>query len=326
MVDELDAFMRHQIYVEGFKNGAAAEGSSTFDEISASVILLLVKRGWQNLGDVPKRELAGFIAVVNRTVFELFDKRAELTTASLRKFATIDLSIGRKLFAEVTGKATPIMAGALLWAEIMNAPIGNIGVEPKTVLKGLGISMATEMARLIRRGFAEHWSVEEFTKHLVGTKSFKFKDGAMIKFRRQFNTGVSTLVQHISSYTMFKIGSLRHDRYQWVSILDSNTTEICRSRAGVVFSYSDGPRPPAHWGCRSMIIPVVVAVIRTLPTYFAWIRTQPAGVQIDILGQARANALRNGTLNASDLAGFDGMRPISLTQYETSYDNMVLGV
>lgn len=44
---------------------------------------------------------------------------------------------------------------------------------------------------------------------------------------------------------------------QWVSTLDIRTSEICRSRDGMVFPINEGPRPPAHIRCRSTTVPVL---------------------------------------------------------------------
>lgn len=43
----------------------------------------------------------------------------------------------------------------------------------------------------------------------------------------------------------------------WVSKLDSHTTPICRELDDKVFKIGEGPRPPAHYNCRSTIAPVM---------------------------------------------------------------------
>lgn len=41
----------------------------------------------------------------------------------------------------------------------------------------------------------------------------------------------------------------------WVSVLDSGTTEYCEEHDGNIYEVGEGPRPPAHYGCRSMVEP-----------------------------------------------------------------------
>lgn len=47
-------------------------------------------------------------------------------------------------------------------------------------------------------------------------------------------------------------------KYQYIAILDSQTTKICRSLHNKVFNINDkkAPRPPMHYNCRSSIVPV----------------------------------------------------------------------
>lgn len=45
------------------------------------------------------------------------------------------------------------------------------------------------------------------------------------------------------------------DKVIWVSVLDSGTTDYCEEHDGEIYGVDEGPRPPAHWGCRSHIEP-----------------------------------------------------------------------
>ncbi len=47
-------------------------------------------------------------------------------------------------------------------------------------------------------------------------------------------------------------------RYQYVAILDSRTTKICRRLHNKIFEVDDpkAPRPPQHFNCRSSIVPI----------------------------------------------------------------------
>ncbi len=50
------------------------------------------------------------------------------------------------------------------------------------------------------------------------------------------------------------------EEVQWSSILDQNTTDYCRDHNGHIYPLDDGPRPPAHFNCRS----VMIAILRTV--------------------------------------------------------------
>jgi SPP1 gp7 family putative phage head morphogenesis protein len=70
---------------------------------------------------------------------------------------------------------------------------------------------------------------------------------------------VRTLAAHVSSQVTDAIAA-RNPRdvlgVRWVSVLDSRASDICQGLAGQVFPAHDGPRPPAHFNCRSTVVPV----------------------------------------------------------------------
>ena len=99
---------------------------------------------------------------------------------------------------------------------------------------------------------------------------------------------------------------LPFDALIWLSVLDSRTSEICRYRHGRVAplpghtlpSRYDGhpkldppkARPPAHPNCRSVIMPLLQnAGLPTIPSYYQWLRRQPANIQNEALGPTRYN-------------------------------------
>ena len=45
-------------------------------------------------------------------------------------------------------------------------------------------------------------------------------------------------------------------RVLWVSVLDARTSDICINLDGSIFAIDEGPRPPAHFNCRSIVVPL----------------------------------------------------------------------
>lgn len=105
--------------------------------------------------------------------------------------------------------------------------------------------------------------------------------------------------------------------YWWVSILDSVTSQICRSLDGQLFAYGKGPLPPAHPNCRSSIVadipdrfskaandnrPSARGPVPAGMTYYEWLKDQPESFQNDALGVTRAELFRKGGLSAAAFA------------------------
>jgi hypothetical protein len=123
-----------------------------------------------------------------------------------------------------------------------------------------------------------------------------------------------------------KVGdNMRVRGYRWVSILDSQTSQVCRSLDGQTFSFGKGPLPPAHPNCRSNIVaellgrwmkrdakgrfakdertrPTPDGAVPARVTYYDWLKTQEAAFQDDVLGVTRAALFRKGGLSAEAFA------------------------
>lgn len=105
---------------------------------------------------------------------------------------------------------------------------------------------------------------------------------------------------------------------EWVSTLDSRTTLICMNRDGKIYPISDSaPIPPAHWACRSTIVPKVkpqfdlgseiegdrpaigsdgAKQVGAKTTYSGWLKKQSKSFQESALGIEKAKLFRSGAL------------------------------
>ena len=133
-----------------------------------------------------------------------------------------------------------------------------------------------------------------------------------------------TAVNHISAQAREDTYAANLDvvkQVQWVSTLDTRTSRICRELDGQVFDVDKGPRPPAHFNCRSTTIPVLKSwkelginarelapstrasmdgQVPQAVTYDKWLKRQPANVQEEVLGKAKAALFRKGKITAAE--------------------------
>jgi SPP1 gp7 family putative phage head morphogenesis protein len=155
---------------------------------------------------------------------------------------------------------------------------------------------------------------------VLGTRARGYSDGVLQTTRRNAETVVRTAVQHVSNAARSEtINGLKAvvKGVQWVSVLDSRTTLYCQGMDGKVLPIDDGPRPPAHFNCRSTVVPVVKSWkelgldFQELPestraslngqvpariTYEKWLKGQSAGFQDDVLGPSRGKMFRSGKI------------------------------
>ena len=173
----------------------------------------------------------------------------------------------------------------------------------------------------ITQGFYQGQTNAEITRRIRGTKANNFNDGELAKVNRSNRTIVRTAVQHSSTQARVLTMNQNKDlvkKYQWVSTLDSRTSDQCTALDGRRFNVGDGPLPPIHPNCRSTITPVlsekfdfldkgatrasVDGPVSTKETYFSWLKKQPVNFQDDAIGVSRSKLLRNGGLTSDEFA------------------------
>jgi SPP1 gp7 family putative phage head morphogenesis protein len=125
---------------------------------------------------------------------------------------------------------------------------------------GLSRSSQQSVESSINIGIVQGESVPQIMRRLRGTASQAFGNGTAAQIKRNTEAVVRTSINHIQSHAReatFKENEELIKAVQWVSVLDHRTTPICVSRDGKTFPIDDGPRPPAHWNCRSTVVPVL---------------------------------------------------------------------
>lgn len=121
-------------------------------------------------------------------------------------------------------------------------------------------STRSKVTDAIRHGLTTGETVDQMVRRIRGTKAAGFADGVLQASRHQAAGIVRTAVNAVSTnarQALFEDNQDVVDRVEWVSTLDTKTSEICAALDGKTFPVNSGPRPPAHRNCRSTIVPVV---------------------------------------------------------------------
>lgn len=172
----------------------------------------------------------------------------------------------------------------------------------------------------VRVGYAEGQTTPQIVQRIRGTRGANYRDGITQISRRGAEGMARTALNHTANYARDLTYQKNADLIKgvrWVSTLDLRTTPICRARDGQVFPLMSGPRPPAHWACRSTTSPVMKSwqemgvdadeipestrasmngQVPETETYQTWLGRQSATVQDDVLGRTRGLLFRNGGL------------------------------
>lgn len=319
----LDAFLRHQINVERYKNYNVQQSLRVVNELQLRLSAQLVRTGKEKLSELSKKEFNQFVRNFNKSFVEIFGKYEKAQLVEFNKFFKADFGEVKYLFKSIGDKSFRASTVDKLWAKMLNNPISGVGVEPKQMLKVFSSSAQNNIVKTLKIGYVDNLTMTDIAKSITGSKALKFKDGLIAKFENQLAATVQTYVQQMTNFILQNVGGSLHDSYQWVAILDSSTTEICRSRDGKVYQYGEGPTPPAHYSCRSFIIPIVASAIKDMPTFYAWLNSQPSIIQDEILGKRQGQALRAGTVKADDIPAFNQMSPLTLDQFKSKRNQLL---
>jgi SPP1 gp7 family putative phage head morphogenesis protein len=181
-----------------------------------------------------------------------------------------------------------LAAAALMWARVKNSTNPGTGQKLAQLIAGFSAGSAASVERLVRQAHANGLSNDDLITLLLGSARPGLIGGIssqnlIDRIRQQAVAVTDTLFQHVSQQTQAAVVSTIARRYVWNAILDSRTTEICRSRNKKTYTFGKGPLPPAHIRCRSTIAPIVNGVEgRSYPGFSAWLDAQPESVRNDI--------------------------------------------
>lgn len=184
------------------------------------------------------------------------------------------------------------------------------------------------VTQAVRIGWVEGQPVPELTRNVSRLMEIDARGAEAV---------ARTAVSFVSSAARDELYRSNDDLIKgvrWVSTLDGRTTPICIARDGEEYPVDSGPRPPAHYNCRSTTVPITKSwqelgltnanpekpisrpyvtdsrKVANIPpaererligqvenqSYAEWLADQPAEFQDDVLGKGRAEVFRRGHL------------------------------
>ena len=137
-------------------------------------------------------------------------------------------------------------------------------------LRNLSEKSSELFGQQVRTGLLAGTPTQDIIKNLIGKLTFADADdiqkiakagGSLTTLaNNQIQALVRTAINQVSNeifQSMFAANSSFIDSYRYVATLDARTSAICRSLDGKIFPVGKGPRPPQHFNCRSITIPII---------------------------------------------------------------------
>jgi len=342
-----DDAIRRQVMLERVKTSEAEKFQTFIRKMEVDIRTRLLDEG---LTINNKKRLTVLLADLTKIQEAAYEKFNSQLTLNLDDIAETSAKLEAAALTATIPDFEAIIPDA---KQILNAykenPLSIRGKGQGLTLKPFLETFTNDQINLINgrvaQGFVEGQTNAEIINSIRGTKGANFKDGVFSVIDRNAQITVRTAIQNAANAARQEVWTENDDIIQgieWVSTLDDRTTEECQSLDGQIFPVDSGPRPPAHYGCRSSTAPVLdedlqylqrggkrpskgetesgkqdIKQVKANTTFFEWIKTQPESFQQSTLGIARAKLLNDGGLSIEDFRALQlnkNFKPMTLVE------------
>jgi len=254
--DELfDAANRNQTFLIRYGGSTAKRASAMLDEAEKDLVDRIARRV-DRLGPAAKqtfasKRLQAILKDVREQNTELMRALHNETSKELKGLAKQEAEIASRRINEAVGVDLNNFRVA---PETLNTLVSKQAVGGKTLRQWFTRLGADRLGRLesaVNLGVIEGDTLGQITR--------RFREAENVT-RRSAETMVRTHVNHVANQSrgeLYKANADIVEQLRWTSTLDGRTSPICRARDGKTYDLDDGPRPPAHPNCRSIMTPVL---------------------------------------------------------------------
>jgi SPP1 gp7 family putative phage head morphogenesis protein len=306
-----DAITRRMILVQRFADGNADVIEDRLQIIKERLTERLSRENDFVSGDIASR----LISDINNILSIGFEDAGLELFDLLVDFAEDETAFNKLLMdAETTAIfAVPSRTNLVqtLATQAMAVPVGPSAITISEAIEQYSKKKTQEVIRVVTDGLLEGKTLPQISRAI--------RELIEIKQARQAKTLTRTATNatlNLARGSFFSSNTGIIEGYEWVSTLDGRTTLICAGRDGNVYKVGKGPLPPAHWGCRSTVVPIVrkdllkfklagerpqvgasgPGVTSGNTTYQQWLSRQPASFQDEVLGPTRGKLFRAGSV------------------------------
>lgn len=231
-------------------------------------------------------------------------------------------------FSSLVGPSVLLAGGAMLakfWPTIRNSVMPTGGAKPIDYLNTAIASSMMRVSQAVMNAWVNGQTVSELSAQVLGSPKTGegnpnlpggSKSSEVTKIRNTMRAVTATITHHVAQTSKTSTNSLIWRGYDWVSVMDSHTSAVCRFLNSKRFRYGEGPLPPAHPNCRSDTIPAVgEASTFTPPTLIAWLLRQNRGFIVGTFSNTIGQSLAEGNRPPGDVNVVNSVRPITVEQF-----------
>ena len=235
--------IRHQIFLERFAGSVANIMQDGIDRARDIAIADLVTNNNLNINQL-KQRLEG---ILSEYMNNALDEVKELTSHE----AEFNERLLSKELDEVAGATQAALLSALINKPM---PVGLADKKANRKIQPAYNKFAEQTAGKIVQPIKD--SQVNGGDNLTTAETILFLTAGILAAQAKSLARSSVVhAANTSKEEVYKVNPI--EQVEWVSVLDSHTTEYCRGQDGKIYDVGSGPRPPAHYNCRSITQPVI---------------------------------------------------------------------
>jgi SPP1 gp7 family putative phage head morphogenesis protein len=264
-----DSIIRLAIYLEAVKNYMASYNARLMRRYLRDLREALNDFNYEDLGAITIREFKQLLKSVKSIHDAFFVIYKDDLTELLEGFRDDVNNIVYSIANEYDNTSKYEEDEDNVWFIIIPGLALSLG----DVYNNAKSNLFDKIQKAIRISYAQHESGLQLKERLIGDAR-TLRGGEIARGINSLNAFTSTAIKRIEQDRLVNQFRQISEKYEWVSVLDSRTSEICMGLDNRVFEYGKGPVPPAHYRCRSTIKPYTGEKV---PSFEDWIQTQPKG-------------------------------------------------
>jgi len=316
-----DLAVRHQILLYRLATGTATQVNALLKAVEADLIAQIAKYDpTQDGGGYSKQRLNKMLAAIKKINAANYAEVQDYLGSHLLDLAKYEADFQAKILNQELPGDWPLDQPSVANLESIVSSQPFQGRVLSDWVAGMEAGRLDRISQALNIGLVEGETIGQIAKRIAGTKALGYSDGALETSRRSAEALARTAVNYVTNAAKEAVFEKNPDviaKVMWVSVLDSRTTPICQSRDGKVYLVGQGPRPPAHINCRSVITPITkswralgipideispgtrASVNGQVPatlTYGEWLKNQPLADIQEALGVTKAKLFLDGGL------------------------------
>lgn len=331
-----DSLLRRQIGLSQLERGTQVELMKLLDDTERALRVELQDRlgglAGKAFGPTTNSRLNVLTNSIRKIRESGFSEVADMWDSTLQQLAVDEAAFVDEAFK----KAMPVTVDTVLPDdELLRSLADTLPVRGRVLSEWASTMAEGDVRRImdnVRIGMVQGDDADSIVRRILGTKALDGADGVLQMARHDVASVTQTAISSIADAARgeyFEENSDVFDMEAFTATLDDTTCEECGSLDGRQYKINQGPRPPIHFNCRCVRVPVIgnklignrpanaatedllsglkakdraakiaelVGPVPASTTYADWLRSQSTAFQDHVLGPSRSALFRDGGL------------------------------